>query len=128
MQAAGTAWNNDSGNWSRAFHSTKPPDVTVTHSKYWRSAHWTYEFEYFFEIEPNEAFKKHLFVENKLRQITGDEAAKIRKDSFGEPPSWSAPRDVAEYEVWVLEGESSSNFKILIDRKSGAIFLNDYLV
>ena len=49
---AGT-WEDDPGNWGRAFESTKPPDVAVVHSKYWRSAHWTYEFEYFFEIAPN---------------------------------------------------------------------------
>ena len=91
---AGT-WNDDPGNWKRAFRSSKAPDVTVTHSKYWRSPHWSYEFEYFFEIEPNEALKKQPFGENKLRQVTGEETAKIKKELFGDPPVWFAPKDVA---------------------------------
>jgi hypothetical protein len=124
---AGT-WDDDPGNWSRAFQSTKPPDVTVVHSRYWRSAHATYEFQYFFEIAPNTKLKEQLFAKNKLRQVTGDEAMKVRKNVFGEVPSWFAPGDVAEYEVWVFEGEPDRNFRILIDRKSGVMFLNDHLV
>jgi hypothetical protein len=124
---AGT-WEDDPGNWNRAFHSTKPPDVTVVHSKYWRSAHWTYEFEYFFEIAPNRQLKDQLFAKNKMRQAAGDEATQIRKTVFSDVPSWFAPKGVTEYEVWVLEGEPDRNFKALIDRKSGVMFLNDYQV
>ena len=120
---AGT-WEDDPGNWSRALHSTKPPDVGVIHSKYWGSAHWTYEFEYFFEIAPNPKLKEQLFRENKLRQLTGDEAGKVK--NFGTVPSWFAPEDVTEYEVWVFEDERDRNFKVLIDRKSGVMFLSNY--
>lgn len=81
---AGT-WEDDPGNWSRAFQSTKPPEVAVVHSKYWRSAHWTSEFEYFFEIAPNPQLKAQLFGENNVRQATGDEASQIKKNVFGDP-------------------------------------------
>jgi hypothetical protein len=124
---AGT-WEDDSGNWNRAFQSTRPPDVTVVHSKYWRSAHWTYEFQYFFEIAPNQPLRDQLLTSNKMRQATGEEATQIRMTVFGDAPSWFAPKGVSEYEVWVLEGERDRHFKVLIDRKSGAMFLNDYQV
>lgn len=124
---AGT-WEDDPDNWSRAFHSTKPPEVTVTHSRYWRSAHWTYEFAYYFEIAPNTTLKEQLFSENKLRQVTGDEAARVKKNVFGAAPAWFAPKEVTEYEVWVHDGEPHSRFKVLIDKKSGVVFLNDYQV
>ena len=124
---AGT-WENDPGNWNRAFQSTKAPDVTVLHSKYWRSPHWSYEFEYYFEIGPNSKLKEQLFGENKLRQVNGGDAAKIKNNVFGDAPSWFAPKDVAEYEVWVFKDDQNSNFKILIDKKSGVMFLNDYQV
>jgi hypothetical protein len=122
---AGT-WEDDPGNWSRALHSTKPPDVRVIHSKYWRSAHWTYEFEYFFEIAPNQKLKEQLFRENKLRQLTGDQAGKVK--NFGTAPTWFAPKDVTEYEVWVFEGEPDHNFRVLIDKKSDVIFLSNFQV
>jgi len=124
---AGT-WEDDPGNWQRAFRSTAPPDVTVVHSKYWRSPHWSYECEYFFEIAPSAKLKEELFANNKLRQMQGDEAARIQKSVFGDAPSWFAPKDVAEYEVWVFADQAHSNFKILIDKKSGVMFLNDYQV
>jgi len=124
---AGT-WEDDPENWNRALRSTKPPEVEVMHSRYWRSPHWSYEFEYFFEIGPNAKLKEQLFGKNKLQQVTGDEAANIKRNVFRDPPKWFAPNDVTEYEVWVLEGEPNSNFKVLIDKKSGVTFFNDYQV
>jgi hypothetical protein len=124
---AGT-WEDDPGNWSRAFQTTKPPEVRVIHSKYWRAPHWTYEFEYFFEIAPDSRLKAQLFGKNKLRQATGTEANQIRKNDLGDAPSWFAPGDATEYEVWVYEGQPASNFRVLIDKTSGVMFLADYQV
>jgi len=124
---AGT-WEDDPQNWSRAFRSTKPPDVTVVHSRYWRSPHWTYEFQYFFEIAANIKLKKQLLAKNKLRQVTEDEATKIKKNVFGDAPSWFAPKSVTEYDVWVFADAPNRNLKVLVDKKSGVMFLSDYQV
>jgi hypothetical protein len=121
-------WDDDPGNWTRAFQSTKPPDVVVVHSKYWRSPHWSYEFQYFFEIAPNVDLKRQLFSANKLRRVTGAEAEKARKNVFGNAPAWFAPKGIAEYEVWVFENERDRNFKVLIDSASGQMFVHDYVV
>jgi hypothetical protein len=48
--------------------------------------------------------KRQLFGANKLRQ---------------------APQDVTEYEMWVSGGEPDSGFRLLIDKASGVMFLND---
>ncbi len=124
---AGTR-DDDPASWKGAFRSTKPPDVIVVHSRYWRSPHWTYEFQYFFEIAPNATFKERLFAQNKLRRITGDEAANAKGNVFGAAPDWFAPKAVTEYEVWVFADERVRTFKILIDRNSGHVFINEYLV
>ena len=124
---AGT-WEDDPGNWNRAFRSTKPPDVTVVHSKYYRSPHWTYEFQYFFEIAPNTTFKTQLFAQNKLRLLTGKAATSVKSEAFGDAPSWFAPKDASAYEVWILAEEPDRKFKVLIDKTSGVIFLSDYQV
>jgi hypothetical protein len=62
-------WEDDPANWKRAFHFTKPPEVTVVHSLYWRSPHWSYEAGYFFEVAPNAGVEKQLFTQNKLRRV-----------------------------------------------------------
>jgi hypothetical protein len=119
-------WKDDPKNWSRVFGTTKPPDVTVVHSLYWRSPHWTYEFEYYFEIAPNAALKHQLFTENKLRKLTGDAAARARDEFIIEPaPDWFAPKPADAYEVWLFADEPKQNFAVWIDRSSGAMFLHD---
>jgi hypothetical protein len=121
-------WEDDPRNWKRAFQSVKPADVVVVHSKYWRSPHWSIEFEYFFEIAPNAALKAQLFTANRLRQVGGEEAKRIRARIFGDRPGWFAPKDVSAYEVWSFDGEPERNFKVLIDKSSGHMFINDYQV
>lgn len=125
--SAGT-WEDDAGNWKRAFRSTRPADVVVLHSRYWRSRHWSYEFQYFFAIAPNAPLKEQLLSANKLRQVRGEEAAQVHAKVFGDPPSWFAPKATAHYEVWVFANEPGRNFKVLIDRSSGHMFINDYKV
>jgi len=120
-------WEDDSGNWSRAFGSRQPSDVTVLHSKYWCSAHWTYEFQYFFEVAPNTRLRDEL-LKGKLRQVSGEAASKARKDLVGDVPSWFAPLDVTDYELWVTEDSPDDHRMVLIDRKSGVMFLTNYLV
>jgi len=35
---------------------------------------------------------------------------------------------VTEYDVWVFADASNRNFKVLVDKKSGVMFLSDYQV
>ncbi len=44
-------WEDDSKNWSRAFHGDPPAGLTVVHSKYWESDHFTHKYIYFFEVK-----------------------------------------------------------------------------
>jgi len=121
-------WENDSGNWERAFQTQKPDDVTVLHSKYWRSPHWSYEFEYFFEIEQNDKLKEQLFTQNKLVKLKGKAAEEAKKKSFGESPKWFAPEAVDNYEVWVYKDDTGSNFRVFVEKSTGNLFLTDYQV
>jgi hypothetical protein len=120
-------WEDDSGNWERAFKSTKPDDVKIVHSKHWRSPHWTYEFAYFFEIEANAKLKEQMFTQNKLRQLAGSDAANAKEDTW-DPPAWFAPKAVDAYDVWIYEEEPRGNFRVLIDKETGTIFLTDHQV
>jgi hypothetical protein len=121
-------WEDDPGNWRRAFQSTAPADVVVVHSRYWRSPHWSYEFQYFFEIAPNATLQEQLFTENRLRQLSGAEAVEARGNVFGDPPAWFAPKNAADYDVWVFDDAPERNFNVLVERNTGVMFLHDYQV
>ena len=119
-------WSDDPGNWSRAFRSTKPDDVVVLHSYYWRSPHWTFEFRYFFEIEKNASLRQQLFARNNLQRLEGEGAARAKNDSGEGGPSWFAPGTGDNYEIWVYKDEPHGHFVVLLDKASGAMFLTDY--
>jgi hypothetical protein len=113
-------WDEDPDNWGRAFHSTKPPDVTVVHSLVWRAPHFTYEGGYFFELEPNRALHRQLFEQNALRRARSDGGGWPRK------PWWFAPKEPRAYEIWRYADDPFGNFRVLIDRSTGHIFIADY--
>ena len=81
-----------------------------------------------FEIEPNAAFRQQLFGQNRLRKLEDAEITGATRPCFGECPSWFAPKPIAEYEIWAYEDEPNSNFRVLIDRTTGNMFLGDYQV
>ena len=121
-------WEDDESNWSKAFRSTKPPDVVVVHSLYWRNPHWSYEAGYLFEIEPNEALRKQLFAENQLRQVQPSEIKNHERPCFRPCPKWFAPKLNEAYEVWRYADDERSNFRVFIDLKTGQLFVGDFQV
>jgi hypothetical protein len=121
-------WKEDAKNWKRIFRASKPADIAVVHSQFWRSPHWTYEFEYFLQVAPSDEFKKTLFHLNKLKRLTTEEELRKAVDFFGEKPTWFLPKAISNYGVWKYEDQPDSRFRIFIDRETGDLFLTDFLV
>jgi hypothetical protein len=70
-------WQNDAKNWKRAFGEQQPKKIKVTNSWFWRSPHFTHEFEYFFAVAPNDAFRRQLIEPgNLLKGRSGSPAAR----------------------------------------------------
>jgi hypothetical protein len=122
------SWDDDPGNWHKAFRSTKPDDVVVVHSRYWRNPHWSYEAGYTFELAPNAKLREQLFAQNRLVKLEGRAAAEAKELCFQECPAWFAPKSIENYDVWTYADEPNSNFRVLIDKTTGAMFLTDYQV
>lgn len=121
-------WQDDSKNFQRIFRVPQPKDVAVVHSRFWRSPHWTYEFEYFIQIQHNDDFRKRLFEHNKLKTPDTENERKSITDFFQKKPSWFIPKPLEHYEVWIYADEPHSNFRIFIDRETNDIFVSDWLV
>lgn len=122
-------WQNDTKNWKRAFGSAQPKDIKIVNSWYWRSPHFTYEFEYFFQLGPNDAFRQKVIGSGNLLDITpatkaeGEEAQRF----FHSKPTWFIPKAIDQYEIW--RGKPpQENFRIFIDRATGDLFLTDSAV
>ncbi len=58
------------------------PTTSASEAWYVRRIGRVLSAEYFFEIAPNPQLKAQLFTSNKLRQITGKEAAETRDELF----------------------------------------------
>jgi hypothetical protein len=122
-------WQDDPKNFERVFRSSQPKDVVVVHSKFWRSPHWSYEFEYFIQIGPNDEFKKRLFDHNKFKElrITNNESYSVTY-FFQERPNWFLPKTINNYDVWSYADEPNSRFRLFIDKISREMFLIDKLL
>lgn len=119
-------WNDAPANWDRAFQTTKPADVVVVHSRYWRSPHWTYEFEYFFHIRTNAALSRQLFEQNSLKKLDGAEREIAFGHFAGAKPAWFLPGPADRYEAWAFRDEPGRNFRVFVERETGDLFLADY--
>ncbi len=116
-------WEDDPGNWERAFSEKKPADVVVVHSMYWRAAHFTYEAGYYFEIEANGELEEDLLEANELRPFDSSDAG------IPEPtPDWFAPKPLESYEIWGYVEDPAGNFRLLIDRETATLFLTDFQI
>jgi hypothetical protein len=122
-------WRDDAGNWKRIFRVAKPASITVAHSWFWRSPHFTYEFEYYLQVEKNADLQKRLLTMNPMRQVGEEKELKaVMAWSPQNRPAWFAPKPIAEYGVWIYSNAPASSFRLLIDRKTGDLFLTDRLL
>lgn len=117
------SWDDDSNNWGRAFGGqTKSPDVAVTHSRYWKSPHFTYEAEYFFQLTCPQKFLDAWIDHVDMTRTSATEANTPR---YFNRPSWFTPGPLQDYEMWMPASEPYSKFRIYRQRSSGTVFVTD---
>lgn len=122
-------WDDSPKNWERAFGQKPPAGLKIVHSRYWRSPHFTLEMEYFFEFAPSETFKSEFTAHPKLQKFEPNTPADLTMvlGIFLDRPSWFVPRSLDHYEIWRGKPEDLKwgNFRLFIDRETGAMFFAD---
>jgi hypothetical protein len=118
-------WKDDARNWKRIFRAPKPEDITVVHSWFWRSPHFTYEYEYYIQIQKHAEVRRRLLTMNPMKQLIQDTELHDAAVRSQRRPTWFAPKPIAQYEVWVYSNQPTSGFRLLIDRETGDLFLSD---
>lgn len=128
----GGKWEDDPGNWARAFAFAKPDDVKVIHSYYWETGHWSAEYVFYFHIGANDDFKDKL-IEDLDLALLDEEGSKLEnKNYIGETPEWFVPNDLSSYDIYIDNDYDSSrldynvdSFRLYVDKESGDLFLYD---
>jgi hypothetical protein len=118
-------WKDDGGNWKRIFRVPKPADITVVHSWFWRSPHITYEYEYYIQVQKHADLQKRLLTMNPMKQFTQDGELQKAAAWSQNRPAWFVPKPISHYEFWVYSNAPNSDFRLLIDRETGDLFLSD---
>ncbi len=113
-------WEDDPKNWERAWGSSKPAEVSIPHSWYWRSPHWTREEAYFFQFRWHEELFNQLIEKNGMRPLALA-AVKPQPDYCFDKPDWFAPPSPAGYEGW--QCGSSNNCWLFRDVETKELFL-----
>ncbi|MBM4156894.1 MAG: hypothetical protein FJ221_18000 [Lentisphaerae bacterium] len=122
---AGT-WSDDPGNWRRIFQGPKPAKVEMVHSWYWRSPHFTMEFEYFVVIASNGTFWADLTRDGALEAVTDPAAREASTNGFFHArPAWFAPGPLEDYDILRFAREPRQNFRVLRHRATGTVHLHD---
>jgi hypothetical protein len=111
-------WEDDPKNWKRAWGYSKPSEVVMIHSWYWRSPHWTKEEAYFFQFKWHKELFQQLIDRNEMLLWREDSGKKIAATTFCfRKPVWFIPKPESAYDVW--ESPNSLLFK---DRSTNEIF------
>ena len=118
-------WKDDARNWKRIFQVAKPDDITITHSWFWRSPHFTYEYEYYLQVQKHADFQKRLLTMNQMTEVVGEKELREAGAWSQHRPDWFAPKPIAQYQVWIYSNAPNSAFRLLIDRETGDLFLSD---
>lgn len=113
-------WEDDPKNWHRAFGEEKPPEVTVIHSKYWHSDHWTEEHMYFFEVKASPEWRAAFLRGRGVELVTPSHARGFQLHLGGfDVPTWFVPGQVSEYDVYDQPGYHGD---IWIDKANDHIY------
>ena len=114
-------WKDDPKNWERALGERTPTNITVIHSWHWRSAHWTHESAYCFEVRG--AVRGTLLSDTNLVRL---ETTNTNIEFVAERPSWFAPKPMDAYEIWGYTNDPPSKFRLLIDKTDETAFFTDF--
>lgn len=116
-------WEDDPKNWQRVFGQGHSDRLKEIHSYYWRSAHWTLEYEYFFELALNKADSEDWI--GNIKEIKGKECLSMMDGSFIKKPKWFLSDKKSSYRCFVAP---KGRGNIFFHKKSGHFFMTDSMI
>jgi hypothetical protein len=117
----GGKWIDDDSNFKRIFGFDKPGDVQVQHSYYWKSPHWTTEYQYYIAMRASDKFVKALTAPELMTLTASDQSVLDACD--GDRPQWFVSKPLNQYEMWTPK--NSDHYRVFRDRNDGTLYACD---
>ena len=121
LSGCGGTWVDDERNFNRVFGFSKPVDVKVIHSFYWKSPHWSVEYIYFIVLQAPAKFGDGLTSSGVMTKVESGRA--LLKSCGDKRPQWFLPKSITDYEAWLPKG--TAEYRVYRDRADGTLFLCD---
>lgn len=115
-------WENDKGNWDRAFWPTYPlikEDITIVNSWVKRPSLNIHQYAYFFELILNPVLVDELNLKyyRKLENFTETD---LVNNIYQPAPQWFLPKDLNAYDIY--ESRADQKLYIFKDKTSNTSF------
>jgi hypothetical protein len=120
LAGCGGTWVDDDRTFQRVFDFDKPQDVTIIHSYYWKSSHWSTEYRYFIALRAPLKFVEGL---TDTRLMTSKSPDEEMVSSCGDKPSWFLPKPLTNYQAWIPK--SNDRYRVFHDNADGTLFVCD---
>jgi len=121
-------WEDDTKNWERIYNQEKPDHINVIHSWYWRSGHWSYEYEFYIETDSSKQVLESFFSNGDLIQYEDPNKVPTYSLYPDDKPKWFVPKPLDKYEVWTGTWNGKvfrEYFKLFIDKETGHLYWCD---
>lgn len=116
--SCGGTYENDNSTWEKVFGEEKPNDVVLKNSFFWKSSHWTYEFEVFLEIEYNQKWLQKIVDEFQFELYEKSDAFSVCY--VNDKQKWFIPKTEDNYICLISKKHSEA--KIFVDKKTNVIY------
>ena len=108
-------YDNDPKSWEKVFGEDSPKEIEVIQSRFWKSAHWSYEFEFYCEMNATKDFLTYYFIDHfKLK--SQKEKVVFYSDN---KPNWFI-NNIENYEVW----EKEHSITLYLNKESSKAYLH----
>jgi hypothetical protein len=118
-------WSDDPKNWRRAFDEPRPADgISIAHSWYMRTPHFTAEYAWFFELQLADKVKSEMVTNSDFTKLPAFTQEDLRLRTYRDRPKWFAPEPLSAYEAY--ESKTERNFLIFLEKNGGRSFWTRY--
>jgi hypothetical protein len=118
-------WSEDPKNWRRAFHESLPADgITIVHSWYMRTPHFTAEYAWFFELQLADKLKGQITTNSDFTKLPPLSQEDLRLRIYSDRPKWFTLEPLSAYDAY--ESKTERGFLIFVEKNGGRSFWTRY--
>ena len=116
-------FENDPNTWAKVFNQKKPGNVEILNSRFWKSAHWSYEYEVFIEFKASKEFIDDYFIKYDSLISPDEDNYHLLDDFFFDKPKWFQPKEYKDYQIWI-SNDKWNDTKLFINKNSGVVYFH----